>query len=526
MMLSNTSRSAVPLSNASSKAVSKKALAGENSSESDGVDYSVDLVSKLDELFLQWVSREETKNILGQQLDQVLSGNTASSHGIAASGSPRSSPQLQRLVQDNSTVQRNQSSQSSSTTNSSPNEIIEKLQHSDIVPPLRLMSDQLFDTSIVEDQLSQFDNHFQNESAIEKEPFVLSFKEITGLPMFLGSMVYNQMLACFSSADDNAVTKPQLDEFWRTRMCFERETCAFNIIKQQERNQQHLSFFNFKALVLEIIEYHPGLEILRESAEFRDRYAETVTVRIFHGICKSKRTRMTLQQFKSSRFLQILCELEGNPEINANVEFFSYEHFYVIYCKFWQLDTDHNLWITQEELEAYNVRSLSQRAVQRVFRQPAFDFQKTKPDLMSYVDFVYFILCEEDKTTEASIEFWFRCLDTDVDGVLSVYEMELFYNDQLQRLRPNFQDIVTFKDFLCQCVDMIHPAKSNCFTLKDLKKNRRISGNIFSCLTNILKFVILEREDLGAGGTREISDWHVFASLEYQKRVEDDRNSK
>lgn len=91
-MLSNTSRSAVPLSNASSKAVSKKALAGENSSESDGVDYSVDLVSKLDELFLQWVSREETKNILGQQLDQVLGGNTASSHGIAASGSPRSSP--------------------------------------------------------------------------------------------------------------------------------------------------------------------------------------------------------------------------------------------------------------------------------------------------------------------------------------------------------------------------------------------------------------------------------------------------
>jgi hypothetical protein len=28
---------------------------------------------------------------------------------------------------------------------------------------------------------------------------------------------------------------------------------------------------------------------------------------------------------------------------------------------------------------------------------------------MSYEDFVYFILSEEDKTTDASLDYWFRC---------------------------------------------------------------------------------------------------------------------
>lgn len=31
-------------------------------------------------------------------------------------------------------------------------------------------------------------------------------------------------------------------------------------------------------------------------------------------------------------------------------DFFSYEHFYVIYCKFWELDTDHDLEIDAQDL--------------------------------------------------------------------------------------------------------------------------------------------------------------------------------
>ena len=34
-------------------------------------------------------------------------------------------------------------------------------------------------------------------------------------------------------------------------------------------------------------------------------------------------------------------------------DFFSYEHFYVIYCKFWELDTDHNLEIDAQDLSRH-----------------------------------------------------------------------------------------------------------------------------------------------------------------------------
>ena len=35
----------------------------------------------------------------------------------------------------------------------------------------------------------------------------------------------------------------------------------------------------------------------------------------------------------------LLVDVE--EDINKVLKYFSYEHFYVIYCKFWELDTDH-----------------------------------------------------------------------------------------------------------------------------------------------------------------------------------------
>lgn len=47
---------------------------------------------------------------------------------------------------------------------------------------------------------------------------------------------------------------------------------------------------------------------------------------------------------------QNVALLEQEEDVNQLTEFFSYEHFYVIYCKFWELDTDHDLYIDQRDL--------------------------------------------------------------------------------------------------------------------------------------------------------------------------------
>ena len=41
----------------------------------------------------------------------------------------------------------------------------------------------------------------------------------------------------------------------------------------------------------------------------------------------------------------------SDPQVT---DFFSYEHFYVIYCKFWELDKDHDLFIDREDLARHN----------------------------------------------------------------------------------------------------------------------------------------------------------------------------
>lgn len=51
---------------------------------------------------------------------------------------------------------------------------------------------------------------------------------------------------------------------------------------------------------------------------------------------------------------QTLALLEEEEDINQITDYFSYEHFYVIYCKFWELDSDHDLYISQADLSRYN----------------------------------------------------------------------------------------------------------------------------------------------------------------------------
>lgn len=49
--------------------------------------------------------------------------------------------------------------------------------------------------------------------------------------------------------------------------------------------------------------------------------------------------------------------------------YFSYEHFYVIYCKFWELDNDHDFLIDKENIIKYGNHALTFRIVDRIFSQ-------------------------------------------------------------------------------------------------------------------------------------------------------------
>ena len=116
---------------------------------------------------------------------------------------------------------------------------------------------------------------------------------------------------------------------------------------------------------------------------------------------------------------------------------------------------------------------------------------------MSYKDFIWFLLSEEDKTSQRryfacvyvcvcvsdvpvthafilcihimlvlfdhSIEYWFRCLDIDGDGVLSLFELVYFYEEVLQRLQELNIDSISIENTVCQVLDMVNPKEKGIY---------------------------------------------------------------
>ena len=70
-----------------------------------------------------------------------------------------------------------------------------------------------------------------------------------------------------------------------------------------------------------------------------------------------------------------------------------------------------------------------------VHAQAARPFAAHADGKMGYIDFVWFILSEEDKSNDVSLEYWFKCVDLDCDGCLSSNEMLVHTPSYCQRLK-------------------------------------------------------------------------------------------
>lgn len=67
-------------------------------------------------------------------------------------------------------------------------------------------------------------------------------------------------------------------------------------------------------------------------------------------------------------------------------DYFSYEHFYVLYCKFWELDTDRDFLLSREDLSKMD--NLTHTVLDRIFTQAGRRFTSGHPNKMGYEDFV------------------------------------------------------------------------------------------------------------------------------------------
>ncbi|KAK6478639.1 serine/threonine-protein phosphatase 2A regulatory subunit B'' subunit alpha-like isoform X1 [Huso huso] len=279
---------------------------------------------------------------------------------------------------------------------------------------------------------------------------------------------------------------------------------------------------DFIPLLQDIVDTHPGLTFLKDAPEFHSRYITTVIQRIFYTVNRSWSGKITMTELRRSNFLQTLALLEEEDDINQITDYFSYEHFYVIYCKFWELDTDHDLFVDQKDLARYNEHASSNRITERIFSGAVTRGNSVqKEGRMSYADFVWFLISEEDKKNPTSIEYWFKCMDLDGDGVLSMYELEYFYEEQCERMEGMGIEPLPFHDLLCQMLDLVKCTDQGKITLRDLK-HCRMAHIFYDTFFNLEKYLDHEQRDPFAvqkdveNDGPEPSDWDKYAAEEYE----------
>ncbi|XP_064456710.1 mucin-5AC-like [Ornithodoros turicata] len=352
-----------------------------------------------------------------------------------------------------------------------------------------------------------------------------SIAKACGLPLYW-------KLPLFIAAGGDAkgfVTKDAFLDYWKRIISPGRDEPTWFVKVFSRGSRNYVVPDDLVPLMQDVIDTHPGLLFLKDAVEFHSRYVNTVIARIFYSVNRSWSGRITVSELRKSNFLQVLSLLEEEDDINQITEYFSYEHFYVIYCKFWELDKDHDLYIDKFDLSRHNEGAISLRIIERIFSGAISRGPIQKEGKMSYNEFVCFLMSEEDKRHPRSIEYWFRCMDLDGDGYLSMYELEYFYEEQLQRMEALGIETLPFKDCLCQMLDMIQPKVSGKISLADLKRCK-MTAIFYDTFFNLEKYLDHEQRDPFAtqrdhdGDGLEISDWDKFAAEEYELLVAEEGN--
>jgi len=340
-------------------------------------------------------------------------------------------------------------------------------------------------------------------------------------------------------ASDSVVCFEDFIEYWESIAKDSQDVyyISFYILKDEENTDKLRNYLDylvpsdFMVVLNDVVKYHPGLKFLINMPIFQQRYSESVIEQLFYHKPQNWNRKMTLSEFRNSNFLENLLYLQIDDDINIHRNLFSYKHFYVIYCKFWELDSDHDLLINCYSLFQYDRYSLNTLIIERIikgygkktllnelnFNHMSNDITYTEysntirkniisdktlknsniyqyQSIFHFRDFIWFMLARENKDSPEAIEYWFRCIDLDDDGYISIYEIEKFYIEQCKHMvLLHISDYWTFPDYLCYLLDMIKPKIPNMISLSDLKKSKN-STTFFNMLFDIRQFESLTKK--------------------------------
>ncbi|GMH56231.1 hypothetical protein TL16_g02086, partial [Triparma laevis f. inornata] len=344
-----------------------------------------------------------------------------------------------------------------------------------------------------------------------------AIKGLHPLPDFFSQRIYSKI----TKNSPSYCTKKQWNTWSSENLDWDVGEVFFRTVKEDE--SEVIVKDDFIPIITSLLQTHPGLEFLSEHKEFQEKYTVTVIARIFYEVDKEGLGHLTRRMCRKRRVWEAFLRAGEEEDINKVMDFFSYEHFYVLYCRFWELDSDRDYKISRADLLKYGDHSLSHAIVDRIFENAPRPFGRRGGEEMGYEDFIYFMLSEENKQNEVAVRYWFECLDIDGDGVLSTMDMKSFYNVQSHRMQCLGHDVVPFEDVLCQMYDLIKPQGKDGVVVSDFLQPEcdKVSGALFDALFNLNKYLQFESRDPFLERTKREdefdNDWDRYACVDYNR---------
>lgn len=235
--------------------------------------------------------------------------------------------------------------------------------------------------------------------------------------------------------------------------------------------------------------------------------------------------KIQLRDFVFSGFSENLENLYFKLEMFDKFNYFDYEHFYVFCYLFNKLDDDDDGFIGRSEFEKYSKHNISSITIDRIFSGVGIKFKNAGNSIsvIDFADFIKLILFEEDKMTTPSINFWFKILDLDSDGILrydlieSIFELEWFFKMNQKKMMAIEGCFYEWKDVLCLIMDMLGVDRPY-FTLEDLLARHYFAPHFINIFTNFGKFKsFIERESYITPVKEQYSDFIEFYKRSYER---------
>jgi Ca2+-binding EF-hand superfamily protein len=139
-----------------------------------------------------------------------------------------------------------------------------------------------------------------------------------------------------------------------------------------------------------------------------------------------------------------------------------------VYGTYLNLDYDHNGMLSAKEFVRYNVGSLTDVFVERLFQEYKMYESESGEMEMDYKTFLDFMLAMEYRDTKQSIQYFWKVLDIHNCGYLTSMNLNYFFRAVQKKLIDFGHEPVDVGDVVNEIFDMVKPRNALRITMKDL----------------------------------------------------------